>query len=306
MTEYEYAIRVQRGYQLANLVALLVRLREPDRYPGANGNLELTTGELGLFDAAEAELQLRRAVEARRCGDADHRLAFSNPRRGLSHGLNPYTDWSLSCLEERPRHTYLFLGLDFYSVADLAQEIGWSQYLLDPFGGDWDPYWHRLWAWILMRTRDGNKGKDGVRAQVWQQVISASEAAAFIQDDGGAFVFHNLIPYLRPACVAKTGKNWPEQELRKPSIRACIVEDLRLIRETAVGPIVAYCTKQATAAFLKEAGFPVEDIVCWGAHPSVPYRFTPSALYVRRSIYFKRKNCQQHLHGIASPNKALR
>lgn len=278
-----YAARVQRGYRLANLTPFLAQLRRKGRYADADGDLAITAGKLGLFDAGEADQQLLVAVKARGEGDSDFRLAFGHSQRGLSHGLNPYTDWSLSRLERRPRHTHLFLGLDFYSVADLYQDIGWEAYLEDPFGGEWDPYWHRVWAWIMESMQAGREGK-----RAWTQIVAASEAAAFIRADGGAFIFHNLIPYLRPAALASTGGKWPQQELQKQSVRKCIVADLNLLRKTAVGPMKVYCTKKAAVEILREAGFALDDIVCWGAHPSWHYRFNPTSLYERRGIRFQR------------------
>lgn len=279
----DYAARVCRGYRLANLPSLLAQLRQKGRYDDAEGDLAITTGHLGLFDAREAEQQLLAAVKARSGGDWAFRLTFDHPQRGLSHGLNPYTDWALSWLERRPRHTHLFLGLDFYSVADLPQDIGWKMYLRDPFGGKWDPYWHRVWAWIMESMRIGREGK-----RIWTQTMVATEAGAFIREDGGAFIFHNLIPYLRPVGLASTGGKWPGQELQKQSVRKCIVADLRLLRETAVGPITTYCTKKDTVELLLDAGFAGDSIVCWGAHPSWHYRFNPTSLYDRRGIHFLR------------------
>lgn len=279
----EYASRVQRGYNFANLPPLLAQLRRPGRYIGANGDIGLTTGKLGIFDAAEAETQIAAAVKARCNCDKDHRLAFRNSLGGLSHGLNPYTDWSMSVLEKQPSHTYLFLGLDFYSVADLEQQNGWGKYLEDPFV-DPDLFWHRLWAWIMNRTID--KGR---RYPVWERTIRASDAASFIRADGGAFVFHNLIPYLRPAYLGSTEKKWPERELRKSDIEQCIVEDLRLTREISHGRTIAYCTNATAVKLLAKAGYSSSDIVCWGSHPS--RIFYPSTLYPK-DIYFSPSKIQ--------------
>jgi hypothetical protein len=277
MANHTYAERVQCGYRLANLVPLLSRLREPGRYAGANGHIALTTGELGLFDPGQAEQQLAAAVAARHAGDAEHRLAFIHPLGGLSHGLNPYTDWSMSVLTRPPRHTYLFLGLDFYSVADLSQPKGWEAYLQDPFN-DPDVFWHRLWAWIMNRTVD-----NGRKFPAWERYITASDASSFIRADGGAFVFHNLIPYLRPAYLGSTDNDWPIRELRKQAIMECIVEDLRTIGELVLGRTIVYCTSTVTVKALKRAGFAHDDIVCWGAHPSKI--FHPSTLFPR-GLYF--------------------
>jgi hypothetical protein len=281
MTDCSYASHVQRGYRLANLTSLLAQLRDAGRYVGANGHISITTGELGVFDVDQAEQQIAAAVRARQNRDTKHRLVFMHPLAGLSHGLNPYTDWSMSVLEKQPNHTYLFLGLDFYSVADLAQQNGWGKYLEDPFA-DPDPFWHRIWAWIMNRTVDTGK-----QYPVWEKKISATDAASFIRADGGAFVFHNLIPYLRPAYLGSTEKNWPENELGNRFIRQYIIEDLRLIKNISHGRTLAYCTNSDAVELLKEAGFEPEDIVCWRAHPS--RIFHPSTLYPR-GIFFNSLN----------------
>lgn len=270
--------RVQIGYRLANLADLLRQLRQPERYIGANGDMGLSAGQLGVFNAAQAEQGLRDASAARRVNNSGFRLAFDHPQGGLSHGLNPYTDWSMSLLARPPSHTYLFLGLDFYSVADLAHPAGWDAYVQNPFLGP-DRYWHALWAWILNATRTA-PGK----APTWNTPIAPSEAEAFMRYDGGAFIFHNLIPYLRPPDLGSTGKIWPGEELAKPAVVKSIIEDLHLLRSLSAGPMIAHCTSAKAMSMLAQSGFLPSEIVCWNAHPSK--FFHPSTLY-SRDIYFK-------------------
>jgi hypothetical protein len=97
-------------------------------------------------------------------------------------------------------------------------------------------------------------------------------------------VFHNLIPYLRPAYLGSTEDNWPGQELRKQAVKRCIVEDLRLIGELSPGRTLAHCTNAVAVDALRSAGFAQDDIICWGAHPSKI--FHPSTLYPR-GVYFR-------------------
>lgn len=272
-----YAERVEAGYRMANLTAFLALLRSSDRYPEANGDIALTTGELGLFNADQAEEELLGAVKARQSGNSTYRMRFNHPLGGLSHGLNPYTDWSMSVLGSPPTHTYLFLGLDFYSAADLAQQKGWQTYLQNPFD-DPDLFWHRIWAWITNSTVE-----NGRKFPSWKRHITAADAAAFIRADGGAFVFHNLIPYLRPAHIGSTAKDWPDRELSKPRVLAHIIEDLRSLKALCKKPLVAYCTSAVAIEVLRKAGFATDDIVCWNAHPSKV--FHPSTLYSRGNYF---------------------
>jgi hypothetical protein len=274
-----YSDRVERGYRMANLTELLAQIRAAGRYVEASGVLSLTTEKLGMFDSAEANRQLAEAEMAGRFGNSSFQPKFSHPARGLSHGLNPYSDWTMSVLSEKPRHTYLFLGLDFYDVADLARVGDWETYLQNPFEYP-DPFWHKVWAWIMGRTMIGSSGKT-----IWEPTIRAIDAASFIKSDGGAFVFHNLLPYLRPAGTGSTDKGWPTREWKKLSVRKSVIEDLYLLRTKAEGRTIAYCTNAAAVDALRKAGFSNIDIVCWSAHPS--NYFHPSLLYPR-GLHFKK------------------
>lgn len=275
-----YSERVVAGYRIANLGGLLTQIRAADRYVAADGVRALTTGTLGAYDSLEAQAQVRAAANAGRSGKADFQPEFTRPGGGLSHGLNPYTDWTMSVLAKRPTHTNLFLGLDFFDVAALDAVGDWDRYLQNPFK-DNDPFWQNVWAWIMNRTRIGSSGK-----KTWDRPIDAAEAAWFIEQDGGAFVFHNLLPYLRPAGTGSSDKGWPTREWNKPSVRQSVIEDLRFIREQSPGRTIAYCTSKQTVGALHAAGFSDENIVCWGAHPS---RYFHPSILEKRAIYFIRQ-----------------
>ncbi|MCS0591288.1 hypothetical protein ACFQ09_26010 [Massilia norwichensis] len=274
-----YSERVERGYSLASLQSLLRQIRAEGRYRDAWGVNALTTANLGAFNAEEAKRELAAAADAGRLGNSGFQPKFANSASGLSHGLNPYTDWTMSLLDAPPRHTYLFLGLDFYDIADLGRQADWNAYLQNPFM-DRDPFWHRLWAWIMDRTEVNSN-----KRVVWQTGVAPLEAARFVKADGGAFIFHNLIPYLRPAGVGSTEKDWPSREWNKLSVQADIVEDLRLLRDSVRHPIRAYCTSAAAIKALTKAGFNDREVVCWSAHPSKV--FYPSTLYPR-GLHFKK------------------
>jgi hypothetical protein len=121
--------------------------------------------------------------------------------------------------------------------------------------------------------------------QVWKSRIDPADAEAFVKADGGAFIFHNLIPYLRPAGVGSTEKDWPDREWKKSSVKDSVVEDLRLLRESVCHPIIAYCTSAVAVKALRAAGFNEDEVVCWSAHPSKV--FHPSTLYPR-GLRFKK------------------
>lgn len=268
-----YAQRVERGYILAGLPKLLAQIRSYKRYENAWGVNVLTTGRLGDFCIHEAQREIVAAAQAGSNGDTNFQPRFSSPLGGLSYGLNPYSDWTMSLLDRPPTHTYLFLGLDFYDIAALGQQEDWASYLENPFM-DRDPFWHRLWAWILNRTVLNAHGK-----VVWQSAVSTADAASFVRSDGGAFTFHNLIPYLRPAGIGSTDPDWPKREWKKQSIQENVIEDLYTLRNAVAHPITAYCTSTASTLALHAAGFAREEVVCWGAHPSKV--FHPSILYPR-------------------------
>lgn len=269
----EFAARAERGYRWANLTKALAQIHSRQRYLDADGVMALTTGELGRFDPAEAQVQLTQAAIAGAAGDATFRPQFGHPAGGLSHGLNPYTDWTMSCLTREPSHTYLFLGLDFYDIAALADVGAWDSYISNPFV-DRDRFWHRIWAWILWQTKINTAGTES-----WIDVVDRQDAADYIDSDGGAFIFHNLLPYLRPAGTGSTDDQWPKKELRKKTVLANVVEDLALLRQCVPGPIRVYCTSAAAVTVLIRAGYDKNDIICWSAHPSQV--FHPSTVRTR-------------------------
>jgi hypothetical protein len=270
--------RVLEKYRIAKLIPLLELIRKPDRYAGMKGINALTNAALGdVYDKAEVTRELRRAHESK---DPDFLPQFSHPMQGFAYGLNPYTDWALAQMEAPPTHYYLFLGLDWYSISDLGHTDSWFGYLHNPFGpfapsdnASYDRYWHNIWAWILQKYRGNSAGQ-----RSWDVPTKEGDAAAFIRKDEGAFIFHNRIPYLRPAGCPSAGTSWYEKEWKNKSVRDNVIEDLRLLRlqtEQADGRIMAICTNRESEKTLLDAGF--ANTLSLKAHPSrgIP-RSTPA------------------------------
>ncbi len=274
------------NYQTANLIPLLETIRKPGRYAGLNGVNALTNAALGgTYDETEVTRELRRAVDAGRRKDHAFMPAFTHPKQGLAYGLNPYTDWALAQLETRPTHYYLFLGLDWYAISGLGHTNNWFEYLHNPFLDTKDPYWHRVWAWILRKFKANSTG-----TRSWQTPIMEQEAAAFIRADGGGFVFHNRISYLRPAGYENANTDWPETEWKKKAVRQDATDDLRVLRVQTNSRIIAICTGEESVKTLVEAGYDLRKIVSWKAHPSRvfhPSRFVNEDFWFRGPGYFK-------------------
>lgn len=269
-------------YRRAGLVPLLDAIRAPRRYAGMNGVNVLTNAAPDESDNRdEVVRELRRAEDAGRNGNHAFATEFTHPKQGLSYGLNPYTDWSLAQLAATPSHYYLFLGLDWYAISGLGNADDWFRYLQDPFRDARDRYWHNLWAWIMLRHEVAPTGR-----RVWQTPIREQEAAEFIRLDGGGFIFHNRIPYLRPAGFENSGTDWYRAEWRQPSVRKDAEDDLRILREQTGGQVVAICTGQDSVRALLSAGFEGRRIVCWGAHPSQVFH---PATFVREEFWFRGK-----------------
>jgi hypothetical protein len=278
---------LQIHYELANLIPLLERIREPGRYAGMNGVNALTNATFGSdYRKDEVVRALRGAVEAGRAKDDGFAPAFTDPKQGLSHGLNPYCDWSLGLLDTKPDHAYLFLGLDWYSISGLGHTEDWFDYLANPFADVADLYWHRLWAWLLRKYKKGASDKLN-----WDVPVREPDAAALVRADGGAFIFHNRVPYLRPAGHSSSNSDWYEKEWKKPSVRESVVEDLGLLRELMHGQIVAFCTSRDSEIALLEAGYERRRVLSWRAHPSKvfhPQRFVDEDLWFRGIEHFAR------------------
>ncbi len=277
-------------YQRAGLVPLLEQIRSRGRYLGKHGVNVLT-------NATDVDLDRNAMLrELQQKKDLETLTQFEQRLDGLSYGLNPYTDWSLAQLRQRPDHWYLFLGLDWYSVADLSKDLpkgkSWVDYLDDPFIVKRDFYWRKIWAWILNMgcTRDDGR-------KVLNIHFDREEAAAFVRKDCGGFLFHNLIPYLRPASEESSGTHWPEKEWKKPGVRRDSIKDLELIRLQTNDRIVAFCTGEKSANALEEAGFRAcrqnnsgPLYFNWGAHPSQPsfwYILEDKNLWFRGRDYFQ-------------------
>lgn len=258
-------------YKNAGLIPFLKLIREPGRYAGMNGVNALTNAAPESdYDEAEVRRELHRAVEAGARKEMDFAPQFTHSLQGFARGLNPYTDWSLAQLDRPPTHYYLFLGLDWYSISELGHTDCWQSYLQNPFCDEKDPYFRTVWAWLLRKTSPSTAGTK------WTRQIPEPEAAEFIRKDGGAFVFHNRIPYLRPAGEASSGtdKNhigWNKTEWRKGQVRRDAIADLRKLRIIADNQIVAYCTGAESAAALSEAGYRPNCIINWSAHPSLVF-----------------------------------
>ncbi len=267
------------NYQTANLIPLLETIRKPGRYAGHNGVNALTNAAFGrAYDKAEVVRELRRAVAAGRKNDHAFVPEFTHPKQGFAYGLNPYSDWALAQLEGRPSHYYLFLGLDWYAISGLGHTDSWFDYLHNPFLDVGDRYWHNVWAWILRKFRANSGG-----TLYWQAPIMERDAAAFIRADGGGFIFHNRIPYLRPAGYESSGTEWYETEWKKKSVRDDAIEDLRVLRLQTDSRIFAICTGEESVNALVEAGYERRNVVSWKAHPS---RVFHASRFVREDFWF--------------------
>ena len=266
-------------YKNANLIPLLEAIRLEGRYAGLKGVNALTNAAPGeSYNTAEVTRELSRAISAR---DESFRPEFSHPKQGFAYGLNPYTDWSLAQLKAKPTHYYLFLGLDWYSISSLTENPDqWFAYLHNPFLTiARDRYWRNVWAWIL------KKYSEKVSEEPSWEIIEEGEAADCIRADGGAFIFHNLIPYLRPAGTKSSGSDeWYEGEWKKPSVVHDAIEDLRILRLQANNPIVAICTGERSVDALLKAGYERKNVHSWKAHPS---RVFHPSFFIRREFWFK-------------------
>ncbi len=277
---------VLERYRAANLLPLLDLIREPGRYAGRNGVNALTNAALdGTYNETEVTRELRRAVAAGQRNDPTFVAEFSHPGQGLAYGLNPYSDWALAQLKTRPTHYYLFLGLDWYAISGLGHTENWFDYLRNPFLDAGDRYWHNVWAWLLRRFKATSAGK-----LAWETPIKEENAADFIRQDGGAFIFHNRIPYLRPAGCESAGTNWYHAEWRKEQVRNDAIEDLRKLRQLTDSQIVAFCTSAESLTALADAGYARDRIVSWRAHPSRvfhPSRFEKEGFWFRGIAHFE-------------------
>ncbi len=266
-----------RHHEKANLIPLLETIRKPGRYAGLNGVNVLTNAALGgTYDKVEVTRELRRAVDAGQRNDHAYAPTFTHSKQGLAYGLNPYADWEVAQIERRPTHYYLFLGLDWYAISALGHADSWFDYLGNPFLDSDDRDWQNVWAWILRKFRRNSTG-----TLSWQTPIMERDAAAFILDDGGGFVFHNRIPYLRPAGYGSADTDWYKTEWKKKSVRQDVTDDLRVLRVQANNRIVAICTGQESVNTLEKAGY--EHIVSWKALSSRV--FHPSA-FVKDDFWF--------------------
>ena len=116
------------------------------------------------------------------------------------------------------------------------------------------------------------------------------DAASFIRRDGGAFIFHNRIPYLRPAGCESAGTDWYKAEWTKKQVRDDAVEDLRKLRQLTDSRIVAFCTSVESVKALTDAGYARDRIVSWKAHPSRvfhPSQFEKEGLWFRGTNHFE-------------------
>lgn len=135
----------------------------------------------------------------------------------------------------------------------------------------------------MKKVRVGSTGKS-----FWQTPILERDAADFIRADGGGFIFHNRIPYLRPAGFESAGTEWYETEWKKKSVREDATDDLRVLRQQTGSRIVAFCTSKDSEEALLAADYDPQNIVSWKAHPSRHF-FHPSK-FEREDIWFQGKN----------------
>ena len=275
---------MHKNYAVANLVPLLERIRTPGRYAGLDGVNALTNAApYEAYSRGEVTQALRAAVAAGAAGNRGFTPQFTHPAQGLAFGLNPYTDWSLAQLVEPPSHYYLFLGLDWYAISGLGQTESWFDYLKNPFVDQSDRYWHRLWAWILRLTNRSSAAKES-----WRTPVSERDAAEYIRKDGAAFIFHNMIPYLRPAGLDSSGTNWYKTELKKRAVHNDVIDDLRVLRQLTGNRVGTVCTGQKSKKALLAAGYSEHQILCLGAHPSQV--FHPS-IVARKNLWFGGREC---------------
>lgn len=258
-----------KPYVEYGLSDVLSTIRRPDRYQGMNG-ANVLTNALPMEDYQHDSVRrcLAASYAAGQQADESFRPDLGCSPQGLSYGLNPYTDWSLSQLQARPTHWYIFLGIDFYSISSLGDGEDWFDYLDNPFSDTDDKYWHNVWAWLL--------GKYDAERNAWQTPIAPAEASEFIRRDGGGFIFHNRIPYLRPAGFKKSGTDWHELEWRKRGVKADCLDDLRTLKRCVGERVMAFCTGKDSEEALLEAGFGRHQVMNWSGHPSQV--FYPSTL----------------------------
>jgi hypothetical protein len=264
------------AYQRAGLVPLLETIRSSGRYAERNGSNVLTNAAAG-FDREAVLRELHRAHEARHASAFD--MQFENDLQGVSYGLNPYTDWSLKQLEAPPKRWSLFLGLDWYRVTDLCKELpngprSWFDYLDNPFI-EKNGYFRNVWAWILRKSPPWSRSDAPHRAE--------DEAASFLRSMELGFIFHNLIPYLRPAREKSSSSQWPDDEWKKRTVHADVVADLRQILVLSGGRISAYCTNQRGKGALLEAGFPGDRVMNLSAHPARVWNYT---FFAKKNTWF--------------------
>jgi hypothetical protein len=281
---------VLEAYECAGLTRLLQAIRAPGRYQGVE-HLNVLTNCLDspLYDRGEVCDALKRARQLTFENKSDFAPNFSRAGQGFSFGLNPYTDWALAQLDSAPNHAYLFLGIDWDTITSLGTSEEWFGFIHHPFQPGTktvDRYWHNLWAWMMGREQKSAEGK-----RSWA-TVSEAEAAAFIRADGGAFIFHNLIPYLRPAGEKKSGTDWPYEQWKATAIRQNILEDLKLLQELAPAKrLFSFCTSAYVRDALIGVGYDADMVCCWSAHPSQV--FHPGVIY-REGGIDKRFRGTQH------------
>lgn len=252
MTNVDFKLIQQRiavQYQSFGLEPFLRKIRENNRYKDRCGINILTNAEFSSFSFEAVSKDLCRAAQATHSfkSSLEHR-----GQQGLSFGLNPYTDWSFSQLKETPRHWLLIMGLDWYSISGLPKTPEkWFFSIVNPFGQA-DRYWSNLWTWIMGSTK------------VTRNAIS-NAASTFINEKSVGIVFHNWIPYLRPATIWNTARDWPRSEWAKLTVRSDISGDLKTLRQ-AIGDCRAYCTNATVQQALQEVGF--SQALSMRMHPS--------------------------------------
>lgn len=273
--------RAFKRYESLGLTPLLHQIRRPGRYDGLDGWNILTNAELP--DSYDMSLVVDEIHRAARHREVPYTSELAVRKQGLSYGLNPYTDWSLAQFDGPPDRWVMILGLDWYSVSTLLPEgyeaNRWFDFIADPFMS-YDPYWFNLWGWLLEKYHRAPSSAD---QGSWNGRATSQEAAEFVRQHRIGFIFHNLIPYLRPADVASTAANWPQMEWRKKAIRADVGEDLRLILELTDGRMETYCTNQEIKTWLLELGLPNDRVTSFGAHPSRVFNPTH---FRNKSLFF--------------------
>lgn len=240
---------VWNKYQELGFPSLLNQIRDGQRYQSINGFNVLVNAEPPREELCEAPLTLETVK------------ALELSKRGLYFGLNPYTDWALSILDETPARLIVFIANDWYSING---ELGFTMldrfnYLRNPFPSEEheDRTWITFWRWIF----EGETSKPICVSEITQE-----RSAEFLNRNRIGLIWHNILPYYRPVEEHSVGSDWRRKELRKREIKANVIEDLSLFYDVIKGrDYEIFCTSSESSHLLSQSKFDVLRIT--SAHP---------------------------------------